>query len=421
VITGTLHPLPALPAAQVSLEEGQVRIAELVVADAGLAELLAAQPPADWPALVERALAVGARGLLTMGIGLDLANIDARVQRTLEGVVAEAERRVQGLLDQGRRAFGEHFDPERRTSLLGRALDDFTRWRDEMLRRLDPDAADSHTAAFLARLGDLLGPGGAIEQRLGEALDPEADGSALSRLAAGLDARFTALHDLIVHARGRDEGRAEEAARGTAQGFDFEDLVEERLRAQAGAIGGCVVERTARVKGSLGPNAAVGDFLVTLPTRHRLVVEAKNQAALTLTGVLTELDQAMANRQADFAVCVSARPAFPTEVGMFGVYGNRLLVVDDGDGALTSVALRWAVAALTARAAGAAPGLDAALLADRIDRIRRLAERFKSGQRSLTDAGKSLDSVRESLAAMRAELVDLADDIHREVTRATPD
>ncbi len=92
--------------------------------------------------------------------------------------------------------------------------------------------------------------------------------------------------------------------------------------------------------------------------------------------------------------------------------------MDDGDGTMTAVALRWAAAALAARAAGMTPDLDAALLADRLDRIRRLAERFKAGQRTLTEAGKSLESVRESLAAMRSELLEMVDDVQREVSRA---
>ncbi|NIR39222.1 MAG: hypothetical protein GWN79_17900, partial [Actinobacteria bacterium] len=51
----------------------------------------------------------------------------------------------------------------------------------------------------------------------------------------------------------------------------------------------------------------------------------------------------------------------------------------------------------------------------RIQRIRTLAERFKTGQRALTDVGKSVDVVRQSLSEMRSDLLELVEDIAREL------
>jgi len=402
----------------VVLEGGRVVLRDYSVDDAGLIELLERQAPEQWADLVGRALAVGARGLLTMGIGIDIAAVDGRVRETLAAVTAEAERRVEELLAEGRRTFVEQLDPEHRTSVLARALEDFSQWRDGMLHRIDPDRADSHTAAFLERLATLLGLRGALEQRLAEALDPEADGSAMQRLEAAMDERFRDLRDLVVHEAGRSAGRHEESARGTSQGLEFEDVVEERLRILAAGYGGCTVERTGRVPGTLGPKATVGDFVIALPGGERIVVEAKHQATVSLAGrdgILAELDRAADNREADFAICISGRDAFPAEVGTFGVYGDRVLVVDEGDGTMTSVAFRWAVATLGARRAAGGDGLDLGLIAERVDRIRKLAERFKSTRRTLADVGKSLDAVRETLSDMRAELLDLVDDVHRTV------
>jgi hypothetical protein len=151
------------------------------------------------------------------------------------------------------------------------------------------------------------------------------------------------------------------------------------------------------------------------------VIEAKNQAVLTLSGrdgILEELDRAMANRRADFAVCVSARDAFPAEVGPFGLYGDRLLVVEDGSGVLTQVAVRWAARVLAGRTDGKTAEPDPTLVLDRVDRIRALAERFKTGQRSLTAVGKHVDGVRDLLREMRADLLELVDDVAREITTA---
>jgi hypothetical protein len=414
----TVHPLPG-PEESVLLDGDRVTITSLHVEDRALADLLRGASPGDRAATAARALEVGARSLLAGGVGIDVDAVDARVQRTLASVTEEAERRIGMLLTEGERAFQESFDPGRRTSLVARALDDFGTWRDEVLAGLDPDRAGSRTTVFLERMNALLGPGGALESRLTEALDPSAEGSAMARLTAVIDAGMQDLRDLLVRDEGHAAGRAEEAAKGTRQGFDYEDVVEAIVRAEAAALGGCVVERTAAEPGALH-NAKVGDFVVTLPGGQRVVVEAKHQASLTLAGrdgVLAELDRAIANREADAAVCVSGKPAFPAEVGTFNVYGNRVLVVDDGDGTMLSVALRWAVA--TARAAGGAGAgtVDPALLTDRVERIKALGTRFTTAQRQLTDVATSVQGVKDLLAGTRRDLLELTDDLQHAVGR----
>ena len=61
---------------------------------------------------------------------------------------------------------------------------------------------------------------------------------------------------------------------------------------------------------------------------------------------IVTFDQAMHNRNADWAICISHDEAFPAEVGSFNVYGNRILVVDPGDGTLTGVAIMGFLSAL---------------------------------------------------------------------------
>jgi hypothetical protein len=408
----------------VVVEGKTVTIHDLTVEDAGLADLLTAHPPAEHPELIARALSVGARGLITMGLGVDVAAVDARVKETLAAAIDQAERRIGELITQADRAFAERFDPELRSSMLAKAMAEFTEWRDRLLGSLDPAATDSHTMKFLTQLREVLGPDGSLQETLAAALDPDTDGSGLARLGGSIDERFSELRDLIVRAQGREEGKEEEAARGTAQGLDFEDVVEEMLRSEASAIGGCVVERVSREPGELSSKSTVGDLLVTYPAGGRLVVEAKNQASIVLagaSGILAELDRAMENRSAGFAVCVSARAAFPAEVGSFGLYGDRLLVVDEGDGTMVRAAVRWAQAALAARAEGRDLDVDTASVAERLERIRTLAERFKTAQRTLTDVGKSVDGVRETLREMRTELLDLVDDVRREMTLPADD
>jgi hypothetical protein len=354
-----------------------------------------------------------------MGLGIDLAEVDAKVRRSVDEVTGEARDHVEQVLEAARQAFGEQFDPDRRSSMIARALDEFTIWRDGFLHSFNPDFTDSHTARFLEQVKGLLGPDGMLEARMLGVLDPDADGSALARLAKSIDERFAEMRDLLMLERGKQV----EADRGTRKGFDYEDAVEDALR-QSVRGSGCIVERTALLKGDLGADALVGDFVVTLPSERRIVIEAKNTARISLTGkdgILEELDRAVANRSADFAICVSARDAFPKEVGPLGVYGERILLVDEGDGTMLAVALRLAETLLEQNTSGRTADIDRSFLQDRMQRLRQLAQLFTNNRRSLTDIKTSVDSVHGSLEQIRSELLFLVDEISHEIDRtATP-
>lgn len=402
--------------AQIGINGTSVTVTDLDVEDGVLAELLSSQPAELRADMVRRVLEVGARGLLTMGLGIDLAEVDARVRRSVDEVTGEARDQVEQVLTAARQAFGEHFDPDVRSSMVARALEEFSQWRDGFLRSFNPDFTDSHTARFLDQVNELLGPDGMLEARLLGVLDPDADGSALSRLSKSIDDRFGEMRDLLMQERGKQA----EADRGTHKGFEFEDAVEVALR-ESVKSSGCVVERTSRMKGDLGAETLVGDFVVTLGSGRRIVIEAKNTGRINLTGkdgILEELDRAMANRSADFAVCVSARDAFPREVGPLGVYGERILIVDEGDGTMLAVALRLAEMLLEQSTARRATDIDRGFLHDRMQRLRQLAQLFTNNRRSLTDIKTSVENVHGSLEQIRSELLFLVDEISHEVDRS---
>jgi len=405
------------PDTAILLEEGRMVIDHLVVADRDVLTLVEGVPEDERVDVVARALSVGARGLITMGLGIDVAAVDTRVRQTLVSVADEAERRIASLLDAAQQALTRQFDPEQRTSLMAKAMAEFASLQQDLLGRLDPAVEGSAATAFLARLAELVGHDGDLEQRLAEALDPDADGSALNRVSASIDRRFAELRDVIVHRRGVDEGTSAEAARGTAHGIAFEDRVEAWARAWANRVGGCVVERTGLVAGSLGGGAKVGDVVVVLPNDARIVIEAKNQATIGLggkDGILKELDRALANRHAEAAVCISGRDAYPAEVGALGLYGNRILAVDD-DGTMTGVALTLAQAAIAAAAKGSIDDIDTVAVSDEVSSIRKLADQLRSARAVLTGVRKSVDGLGDTLGELRADLLDRASAIERAV------
>ncbi len=383
-----------------------IRIEHLDVEDVVVHDLLEAQAPERRDELVARALSVGARGVLSMGLGLDLAEVDASVRSSVEQVLTSARAEVGELFASAQEALRHQLDPDRASSAMGRTLAELTSWRDQLARALDPADRESHAARFVREIEDLVGKGGSLEGWLSAALDPHAEDTALGRLAQTLRDRLDALRDVVM----REQGRRSEATLGTRKGFAFEDVVEEHVR-QALRSAGAIVERTSSLPGNLG---LVGDITVTLPHGEVVVIETKDQATIALTGregILDELDRAMTNRGAAFAICVSAQDAFPVEVGSFAVYGDKLLLTELGDGTMVGVGLRWAAASLAASSVPGRDGIDARAIEGKLLELRSLAQLFSTNRRALTDIGRSVESVRSSLGDMRARLIALAEEL----------
>jgi hypothetical protein len=384
----------------------------LTVDDPTLADLIRRSD--DRVSLIERILSVGARGVASMGSTLDLSAVEARLRRTAEESSAASEARISKMLSEARNEITRLLDPSSKDSFTSMTIDEFASWRDGLFERFDPERQTSHTAKTIAAVAGLLGPGGALESRLSEAMDPSRSDSGLGRLAELLDRRITEIRELVAEER----GRVNEAERGTSKGFDFEDEVEDALRTCARQLG-ATVERTSTRSGDL--DRSVGDYVVEFDDRTRVVVEAKNKKSLSLTGsagILEELDLAMANRDATVAICVSKHSdAFPKEVGPINVYGRRVLVSDPGDGTMVWVALRWA-RQLADHASPVAIEFDTEAVRDGLQRLNQLAERFRSNRSHLTQIKSSVVAVHESLGDMRRDLLDLADDLAAQIFKA---
>jgi hypothetical protein len=412
-MTVGIHPLPTPD--DIRIDGDTAHVEHLVVSDPEAVRLLGTASPEDRREVLDRIITVGARGMMTMGVGIDVDTIDTRVRAVVSSATDEAQQTISDIIERGRTSMQAQFDPEQRSSIMARALDDFTSWRAEFLATLDPGVEGSAATVLVDRLLALVGPDGALERRLAEALDVDSDESAFARLTASMEAGFEELRRDLARSQGADAARADEAERGTAHGLDFEDVVEANLRSWAAARTGTIVERTSTATGDLDVNARVGDFVVTTADGRRIVVEAKRHARITLggaDGILAELDRATANRRADASICIAGRDAYPTEVGRFNVYGDRVLVVDEGDGIMTAVALQWALTSASARS-GRGAELDAAAVADRIERIRVAAESISGARRSVTSIRGSLDKLHELLGGLRVDLLDQVSDLDR--------
>ena len=210
-----------------------------------------------------------------------------------------------------------------------------------------------------------------------------------------------------------DEVEAERE-RGTAKGRTFEEAVADAVDGIALAQGD-VAEAVGDLKEATGK---VGDVVVAIdacngPARGRIVIEAKDRR-LSAPKALKELDDAMAERSADFAVLVvPTEDEVPAKMEPLREYNRDKLIValDPETGSLAlELGYRLARARVLMKRSGA-DAIDAGAVGDVAERaLAALAEERKVKQQ-LTGAKTSIDKAYEHVDAMTARVRALLQEI----------
>src|SRR5918992_5194660 len=198
-----------------------------------------------------------------------------------------------------------------------------------------------------------------------------------------------------------------ERERGTAKGRTFEEQVFAALDAIA-AQQGDVGEPVGDVKGATGKT---GDVVVSIdacngPARGRIVFEAKD-SRLSRPRALEELDKALEQRDADFAVLVvPGADEVPARMQPLREYnGDKLIVEFDPADSTLGLELGYRLArarVLMARADGAEG--DSAAVQDVVQRALTALEDVRRVKSQLSGATTSIDNARDILETMAAQV-----------------
>ncbi len=221
-----------------------------------------------------------------------------------------------------------------------------------------------------------------------------------------------------------------ERERGSAKGRTFEESVADAVDAIALAQGD-VAEAVGDFKEATGK---VGDVVVAIdacngPARGRVVFEAKDRKSLSGAKALKELDEAIAERSADFAVMVvPGDDRMPAKMEPLREYnGDKLLVAFDPEvGPLPlEVAYRLARARVLMKRSDA-EGIDAAAVTAVAERALAALSEERKVKQQLTGAKTSIDKAYEHVDAMTARVRGLLQEIDslvrpEDATAALPD
>jgi len=194
------------------------------------------------------------------------------------------------------------------------------------------------------------------------------------------------------------------AEKGTAKGRTYEEAVFEAIDAIAISQG----DDCDAVGDHRGVGGRKGDVVAAIdacagPARGRIVFEAKS-SKLSKNAALTELSEALAARNADFAVLVVASedklPARTHPLREFN--GDKMFVVyDPDDGTRLPLEVAYALArARVLMARGEADEVDADALRSEIDRAVGAMEDVRRVKSQLTNAATGIEEARSILDSM---------------------
>lgn len=215
----------------------------------------------------------------------------------------------------------------------------------------------------------------------------------------------------LERAKGEDEkdaAVAAEAEKGTAKGRTYEESVFAAVHEIARGRG----DDCDAIGDTIGDGGKKGDVLVGVdaasgPARARIVFEAKDRQ-LSKNAALTELDGAMEQRTADYAVLVvPSEDELPARTHALHEFnGNKVFAVYNAeDGSTLSLEVAYGLArARTLMDSGAAEGIDAGALRTELECAVQAMEAVRKIKSQLTTATKGIEGAQGLVDTMATDV-----------------
>jgi hypothetical protein len=394
---------------RVSALIGRVIIENLIVDDPCAADVVRARQDAgeDPARVVADAIEIGARvldreqaGATVEVLRQDLENaskeVEQRLGQTSEAVVTELRTRLEEAFgpDSGHvtRVLARHFGAESSTAVqhqVRAAVAELLNESREKLFKQFSSADESNPLAAFQRAAVA-----AIRQ------SSDQQHAHLREMNGRIGELQLELQKLQAEKAKAIEVAAEHD-RSTAKGRPYEEAVFDAVDAIAAGQG----DDCDAVGDLPGVGGRKGDVLVGIdgcngPPRGRIVFEAKN-AQVPKKRALAELDEAMAQRDAAYAVwVVPSEDQLPARTqALREVNGDKLFVVyDPEEGSRLSLEVAYSLArARVLMARGDADGLDASALRAEVERTLGAMEDVRRIKQQLTHAANGIEGARAVL------------------------
>jgi hypothetical protein len=403
----------------VIVTQDRITVEHLELVEPALARFVEDRAELERPELVERALRIGLLAVRDAGVTVNVDFVEkefARLVAQIDQRNADASRALEAAL---REQFAE--DGGRLPRTLERFLGDQGALKQLVGDLFDETRRDSAIGRLSGLLGRYFDGDGSQLARL---LDPTRLGSPLYQFRTEVTKSFEDLAGKIQALERAAQVRAEERARGTAKGVEFEDVVESLLGQIAAGLGDAV-ERTGTLPGET-IKGKKGDFVLSVdPTRTRgadlrVVIEAKDRAMSTRE-IRQELEAARANRAAQASLIVFTPQHAPANADPLAIHGRDVwCVVDPADPLRLPLECAVRLARIFALDAlrEAPVEIDHDALGRALDGIRSQLGAIQGMKSNLTSIGTMTAKISADLDGMRLGVLRGISDAEEELHRA---
>ena len=247
-------------------------------------------------------------------------------------------------------------------------------------------------------------------------LDPHARNSPMCNLREDLMNELKSIEEKITE----QIAKKEVIEKAPQKAFIFEDSLEQFLLDVTKPFGDSV-ERVSKEKGAQGGKK--GDFMIAINDpmiagrEAKIVVEAKTSENISLTqkGLKGELDNAIKNRQADFAIAVTR-----ASTGAAGCYRelekDKIICAFEDGGLPLEVAYRVARArVLLSMHQESKKGIDTAKICSLIDKIRNELKTVQGIKTKLTSMINTSDDISDDIKQLEISIRESLDEIQETI------
>jgi hypothetical protein len=387
---------------------GIVTVENLEIEDDELAQFLSQHDPSEHAELAAEALSIGLKTMQLMDTSQDVEYVERRLSQLEDRLVEEVE------------AFQQELDEKvGQDGHLHQALDDHVGEGGTLEARIE--AAFSEGGPFVERLNEELGEDG---ERIQDALDPDRDGTPLSRLESQLKDEIRSVHEKIVEA----ETEADLRSRTYLKGGDFEDSVQQILEEIVRQTPN-TVEFTGNTTGEMGRD--IGDFVLNLAnTDQKIAIEAKTESYSTQS-IKDEMEEVLQNRDAVYGVFVTdTLENLPrTKTGWFHEFRDQNTVVvamsesdeREIEPGYLRMTISWARMRAVQAYAEVGSGFDPEELQSRLTEVEDEIDRFKTIRGQCTEIRKSRESIEETIDEIQKNVKAHLAEIESELIKASAD
>ncbi len=400
----------------VTVSSDRIVVEHLELVDPQLASFVGQRDPAEHAELVERALRIGLQTICSAGVSLSTDVVRSEFAHLTERLEQTHAKAAQALEQQLRANFGDGDGRLPRT--LEQFLGDNGKLRTIVAELFDPNRREGAMGQLTTQLQRYFDGDASQLARL---LDPTREGSPLHQFRNELTTEFRSLQERLAALEAGEKARAEERAKGTAKGIDFEDVLEQRLSEMA-RLQGDLLERTGNEAGD-AIRSKKGDFVLGIdPSRTRgvdlrVVIEAKDRS-LPLRRFAAELAEAKANRRAAVALAVFTPPSAPSGVAPLALIGSDVYCVHDpetDDSVALEAAVRLARILALASLRESSIQLDVPAVQEALAEIVRQVGEVQGMKARLTSISNAATDVAGTLDAMRAGILRSVTDVEAQL------